>query len=89
MRTIADEAARQRPPLTKRLGPGQWAALDYVVGAVVGVILFVSIRRSVTQAAVFPGGVVRYQVPPLTWPLAIFLVAVAVVAVALAAGVRC
>jgi signal transduction histidine kinase len=83
VRTIADEAARQRPPLTKRLGPGQWAALDYVVGAVVGVILFVSIRHSVTQVAAFRGGVVRYQVPPLTWPLATFLVAVAVVAVAL------
>ena len=83
MRTIADEAARQRPPLTKRLGPGQWSALDYIVGAVVGVILFVSIRRSVTQVAAFPGGVVRYQVLPLTWPLAMFLVAVAAVAVAL------
>ncbi len=83
VRTIADEAARQRPPLTKRLGPGQWSALDYIVGAVVGVILFVSIRRSVTRVAAFPGGVVRYQVLPLTWPLAMFLVMVAAVAVAL------
>jgi hypothetical protein len=29
-------AARQRPPLTKRLQPRHWAALDYVVGAVFG-----------------------------------------------------
>ncbi len=83
VRTIADEAARQRPPLTKRLGPGQWFALDYIVGAVVGVILFAAIRRSVTRVAAFPGGVVRYQVPPLTLPLAMFLVMVAAVAVAL------
>ncbi len=83
VRTIADEAARQRPPLTQRLGPGQWAALDYIVGAAVGVILFVSIRRSVTQVAAFPGGVVRYQTLPLTGPLAMFLVVVAAIAVAL------
>ncbi len=83
MRTIADEAARQRPPLTKRLGAGQWSALDYIVAAVVGVILFVSLKHSVTQVAAFPGGAVRYQTLPLTEPLAIFLVAVAAIAVAL------
>ncbi len=83
MGTIADEAARQRPPLTKRLGAGQWSALDYIVAAVVGVILFVSLKHSVTQVAAFPGGAVRYQTLPLTEPLAIFLVAVAAIAVAL------
>ncbi len=83
MRTIADQAARQRPPLTKRLGPGQWSALDYFVGAAIGVILFASIRKSVSRVAVFPDGAARYQVLPLSWPLAIFLVAVAAIAVAL------
>jgi hypothetical protein len=83
VRTIADQAARQRPPLTKRLGPGQWSVLDYFVGAAVGVILFASIRKSVGRVAVFPHGAVRYQVLPPSWPLAMFLVAVAAIAVAL------
>jgi signal transduction histidine kinase len=83
VRTIADDAARQRAPLTKRLRPGHWSALDYAVGAIVAVILFASIRTSVRRAAVFPAGVVQHPVLPLTWPLAMFLVAVAALAVAL------
>jgi hypothetical protein len=35
VRTISEvPAVRQRPPLTKRLKPRHWAALDYVVGGV-------------------------------------------------------
>ena len=74
-------AARQRPPLTKRLSPRHWAALDYVVGAVFGLILFTTIRRGVVAAIESPYGRVPYRPLVLTWPLAIFLVLIAVVAV--------
>ena len=82
MRTLSDApAARQRPPLTKRLRPRHWAALDYVVGAVFGLILFQSIRRGIFTAIETPYGFVPNRPFPLTWPLAMFLVIVAVVAV--------
>ena len=82
MRTLSEvPAARQRPPLTKRLSPRHWAALDYVVGAVFGLILFATIRRGVVQAIESPYGFVPYRPLSLTWPLAMFLVIVAVVAV--------
>ena len=82
MRTLSDvPAARQRPPLTKRLSPRHWAALDYVVGAVFGLILFATIRPGAIQAIETPYGWVSYRPFSLTWPLAIFLVMVTVVAV--------
>ncbi len=82
VRTISEvSAARQRPPLTKRLSPGHWAALDYVVGAVFGLILFATIRRGVVQGIESPYGFVPYRPLSLTWPLALFLVMVTVVAV--------
>ena len=82
MRTLSDvPAARQRPPLTKRLSPRHWAALDYVVGAVFGLILFATIRHGVVQAIESPYGFVSYRPLSVTWPLAMFLVIVAVVAV--------
>ena len=74
-------AARQRPPLTKRLSPRHWAALDYVAGAVFGLILFTTIRRGVVETIESPYGWVPYRPMVLTWPLAIVLVLVAVVAV--------
>ncbi|HEV2536356.1 MAG TPA: sensor histidine kinase [Streptosporangiaceae bacterium] len=72
---------RPRPPLTKRLGPRQWAALDYVVGAVFGLILLATIRRGVTQAIENPYGFAPYRPLTLTWPLALFLIVMTVVAV--------
>jgi signal transduction histidine kinase len=82
VRTIAEvPAARQRPPLTERLSPRHWAALDYVVGGVFGLILFATIRRSVVVAIESPYGSVPYRPLALTWPLAIFLVLIVVVAV--------
>jgi signal transduction histidine kinase len=84
VRTISDgPAARQRPPLTMRLSPRHWTALDYVVGAVFGVILFTSIRRSVVLAVGGPYGALPYRPLALAWPLAMFLVFMAVIAVAL------
>jgi signal transduction histidine kinase len=82
VRTISDvPAARQRPPLTKRLSPRHWAALDYVVGAVFGLILFASIRKGVIRAFENPYAFAPYRPLSFTWPLAIFLVMLAVVAV--------
>jgi signal transduction histidine kinase len=82
VRTIAEvPAARQRPPLTKRLSPRHWAALDYVAGGVFGLILLLSVRRGVVAAIEGRYGSVPYRPLALTWPLAIFLVLLAVVAV--------
>ena len=82
MRTFSEvPAAHQRPPLTNRLSPRHWAALDYVVGAVFGLILFASIRKGVIRTLETPYGFVSDRTLSLTWPLAIFLVMVAVVAV--------
>ncbi len=84
VRTISETAvARQRPPLTKRLSPRHWAALDYVAGAVFGLILFATIRHGVVRAIESQGVIVPYRTMSLTWPLAMFLVMVAVVAVGL------
>ena len=74
-------AARQRPPLTKRLSPRHWTALDYVVGVVFGLILFASIRHGAVETIESPYGWVSYRPLVLTWPLAFFLVLMAVVAV--------
>jgi signal transduction histidine kinase len=76
-------AAGQRPPLTKRLSARHWTAVDYVVGALVGVILFASIRHSVVRSLGGPYGAMPYRPLSLAWPLAVFLVFTAVIAVAL------
>ena len=76
-------AARQRPPLTKRLSPRHWTALDYVVGAVFGLILFASIRHSLVAAIEAPYGFVPFRPVSLTWPLVLLLVFAAVIAVAI------
>jgi signal transduction histidine kinase len=54
-----------------------------VVGALVGVILFASIRHSVLQALGGPYGELPYRPLALAWPLALFLVFTAVIAVAM------
>ena len=66
-----------------RLRPRHWTALDYAVGALFGVILFASIRHSVIAAMGGPYGAVPYRTLALAWPLAVFLVFTAVIAVAL------
>ncbi len=80
MRTIS---GGQRPQLTKRLSSRHWTAADYVVGALFGVILLMSIRQSVVRAGVGPHSAVPDRTATLAWPLALFLVLVAVIAVAL------
>ena len=74
-------AACQRPPLTKRLSPRHWAALDYGVGAVLGLILFATIRRDIVRGIEVPHVFMPYRPLPLTWPLTLLLVMMAVVAV--------
>jgi len=82
VRTLSDlPAARQRPPLAKRLSPRHWAALDYIAGAVFGLILFATLRHSVVRVIENPYGFVPYRPLSLTWPLAMVLVLVAVIAV--------
>ena len=76
-------AARQRPPLTKRLSPRHWVVLDYLVGGVFGLILLASIRHSLVAAIEGPDGFVPYRPEALSWPLTLVLVFVAVIAVAL------
>jgi signal transduction histidine kinase len=76
-------AARQRPPLTKRLKPRHWTVLDYVVGAVFGLILFATIRHSLVAAIEAPHGLVPFRPVSLTWPLVLLLVFAAVLAVAI------
>jgi signal transduction histidine kinase len=84
VRTIsADPPARPRPPLTKRLSAWHWAALDYAVGGVFGLILFVTVRHSLVAAVETPHGFVPFRPVSLTSPLLLFLVGVAVIAVAL------
>jgi signal transduction histidine kinase len=74
--------ALQRPPLTARLRAWHWAVLDYVAGALITVVLFATILRSFRRAVISPYGS-HYFVLPMTAPLALFLAAVAGVAVAL------
>jgi signal transduction histidine kinase len=58
--------------------------VDYVVGALVGVILFASIRHSIViQTLNGPYGELRYRPLVLAWPLAVFLVFTTVIAVAM------
>ncbi len=74
----------QRPPLTKRLSSRHWTAADYVAGALFGVVLFAAIRHSAgVQPVGVPYGAVQYRTASLAWPLVLFLVLVAVIAVAL------
>jgi cytochrome bd-type quinol oxidase subunit 2 len=75
VRTISE-----RPPLAMRLSNRHWAALDYLAGGVFGLILLATIRRGVVQA-IESDGLMPYRPLSLTWPLAVFLIVMAVVAV--------
>jgi signal transduction histidine kinase len=81
--TSDDPAMRQRPPLTKRLGPRHWAALDYVAGGLTTVVLFVTIRAGLRAAAFLPTGPMHYFPLPGAGALAALLVFAAGLAVAL------
>jgi signal transduction histidine kinase len=82
--TISDvPAARQRPPLTQRLSPRHWAALDYAAAGLLGLILFGSVRKNIGQPYGIPYGILPFEPLTLTGPISMLLVAIAVVAVGL------
>ena len=85
MRTTSDDpAARQRPPLTKRMRPGHWAALDYLAGAVTTVILLVLIRAALARQEIpLPPGAAHYFPLPVAGSLGVVVAAVTGFAVAL------
>ncbi len=72
----------QEPPLTARLRAGHWAALDYVAGALITLVLFATILHSFRRAVLSPYGS-HYFVVPLMAPMALTLAAIAGLAVAL------
>jgi len=85
VRTTSDDpATRQRPPLTKRLGPKHWAVLDYMAGGLTALVLFVDVRHALVRYN-FPGdiGVTHYWPLSLAGPAAVLLVLAAGFAVAL------
>ena len=85
MRTTSDDpATRQRPPLTKRLGPKHWAALDYMAGGLTTLILFVDVKHALIRYNFPPDiGGTRYWPLSLAGPVAVLLVLAAGFAVAL------
>ena len=68
-----------------RLRPRHWAALDYVFGAFIVVLLFAAVRPAMRAQVVSPAGVIySRQVPlPLDAPVALFLILGAGLATAL------
>jgi signal transduction histidine kinase len=48
--TVENVRTTPRPPLTKRLRPVHWTAIDYVVGVLFGLIVFASIRMVAVSA---------------------------------------
>jgi signal transduction histidine kinase len=54
--TVENVRTTPRPPLTKRLKPRHWTAIDYVAGVAFGLIVFASIRASVSES-ITPYGV--------------------------------
>jgi signal transduction histidine kinase len=67
-----------------RLKPGHWAALDYVFGAVIAVLLFTALRPELRTTVVGPVGLVSTYQTPAAGPLAGFLL----LAMAAAAALR-
>src|SRR5260370_30225296 len=62
-------------PLTKRLGPKHWAALDYAAGGFTTLILFLEVRRGLARENFPLGfGVTHYWPMPLAGPGAVLLV---------------
>jgi signal transduction histidine kinase len=63
--SLALSAHRPRPPLTKRMRPWHWMAIDFVVGAVAGLSGMLATVQSVPVAAVQSGPVTVVQSVPL------------------------
>ena len=82
VRTTSDYPAA-RPPLSMRLRPGHWAALDYAFGVIIALLLYAAIRPGMRSVIVSPAGIIITSQTPVTIPLGLFLVLVAGLATAL------
>jgi signal transduction histidine kinase len=78
--TVDNVRTTPRPPLTKRLKPVHWTVIDYAIGVVFGLIVFATVRTSVTTAQ---NGVITRFMQSSPGPLVGFVVA-AVVTIAVA-----
>jgi len=84
VRTSDDPATRQRPPITARLGPRHWAALDYVAGGLTSLILLTAVSHAMRAAEFLPQfGGPHYFPLSAGGPLAFLVITTAGVAVAL------
>jgi signal transduction histidine kinase len=84
VRTMSDDpVTRQRPPLTKRMGPKHWAVLDYVAGGFTTMILFVTLRSALRAAQFQPAGPMHFVPLPGAGALSALVVSAAGLAVAL------
>ncbi|HEX6525365.1 MAG TPA: histidine kinase [Streptosporangiaceae bacterium] len=72
-----------RPPLTKRLRPRHWAAIDWVVAAGLGLILWAVIRKSLVQVTEVGPDLSIYRPVQFAGTLTLPLVVISVLAVAL------
>jgi signal transduction histidine kinase len=72
-----------RPPLTKRLRPRHWTAIDWVVAAVLGLILWAVIRKSLVQVTEVGPNLAIYRPVQFAGTLTLPLVLISVLAVAL------
>jgi signal transduction histidine kinase len=84
VRTMSDDpVTRQRPPLTKRMGPKHWAVLDYAAGGFTTMILFVTLRSALRAAQFQPAGPMHFVPLPGAGALSALVVSAAGLAVAL------
>ena len=83
MRAVSPLGDVPKVPLTKRLGPKHWAALDYVAGGLITVILFLTLRAGLRADAFLPTGPMHYFPLPGAGALGALVVFAAGLAVAL------
>jgi len=83
VRAVSPRGDGPKVPLTKRLGPKHWAALDYVAGGLTTVILFVTLRAGLRAAEFIPQGPLHYFPLPGAGVLGALVVFAAGFAVAL------
>jgi signal transduction histidine kinase len=60
VRAVSPRGDVPKVPLTNRLEPKHWAALDYVAGGLTTVILFVTLRTGLRAATFMPTGPMHY-----------------------------
>jgi signal transduction histidine kinase len=83
VRAVSPRGDAPKVPLTNRLGPKHWAALDYVAGGLTTVILFVTLRSGLRAAAYMPTGPMHYFPLPGAGAIGALVVFAAGLAVAL------